>query len=82
MIVITFPDSASQKKALGFLLGRFTGKVLKNGENIVSEAAVAALALMALLAGITWKLRSLRSGVRPGQIHSLAVLIRKSDSSI
>jgi len=38
------------------------------------KAAVAALALMALLAGITWKLRSLRSGVRPGQIHSLAVL--------
>jgi hypothetical protein len=44
MIVITFPDSESQKKALGFLLGRFTGKVLKNGEHIVSEAAVAALA--------------------------------------
>jgi hypothetical protein len=44
MIVITFPDKETQKKALGFLLGRFSGKVLKNGEHIVPEAALAALA--------------------------------------
>jgi len=44
MVVITFPDSATQKKALGYLLGRFSGKVLKNGEHIVSEGALAALA--------------------------------------
>jgi hypothetical protein len=44
MIVITFPDKQTQKKALGFLLGRFSGKVLKNGEHIVPEAALAALA--------------------------------------
>ena len=44
MVVITFPDSESQKKALGFLLGRFSGKVLKNGEHIVPEAALLALA--------------------------------------
>ena len=44
MVVITFPDSETQKKALGFLLGRFSGKVLKNGEHIVPEAALAALA--------------------------------------
>lgn len=44
MIVITFPDGETQKKALGFLLGRFSGKVLKNGEHIVPEAALAALA--------------------------------------
>ena len=46
MVVITFPDSETQKKALGFLLGRFSGKVLKNGEHIVPEAALAALADM------------------------------------
>jgi hypothetical protein len=46
MVVITFPDSDTQKKALGFLLGRFTGKVLKSGEHIVPEAALAALADM------------------------------------
>jgi hypothetical protein len=44
MVVITFPDEETQKKALGFLLGRFSGKVLKNGEHIVPEAALAALA--------------------------------------
>ena len=44
MVVITFPDKATQVKALGFLLGRFSGKVLKSGEHIVSEAAVEALA--------------------------------------
>jgi hypothetical protein len=44
MIVITFPDKETQKKALGFLLGRFSGTVLKTGEHIVSDAAVQALA--------------------------------------
>jgi hypothetical protein len=44
MVVITFPDKDTQKRALGFLLGRFSGKVLKNGEHIVPEAALGALA--------------------------------------
>jgi hypothetical protein len=44
MVIITFPDSDTQRKALGFLLGRFSGKVLKSGEHIVPEAALAALA--------------------------------------
>ena len=44
MVVITFPDSETQKKALGFLASRFSGKVLKTGEHIVPEPALAALA--------------------------------------
>ena len=44
MVVITFPDSETQKKAVGFLLGRFSGKVLKGGEHVVPEAALALLA--------------------------------------
>jgi hypothetical protein len=44
MVVITFPDKETQKRALGFLLGRFSGTVLKTGEHIVPEAALAALA--------------------------------------
>ena len=44
MVVITFPDSETQKRALGFLLGRFSGKVLKTGEHMVPEAALAGLA--------------------------------------
>jgi hypothetical protein len=44
MIIITFPDKETQKKALGFLIGRFSGKAMKSGEHIVPEAALAALA--------------------------------------
>jgi hypothetical protein len=44
MVIITFPDNDTKKKALGFLLGRFTGRVLKSGEHLVPEGALAALA--------------------------------------
>jgi hypothetical protein len=44
MVIITFPDKDTQKKALGFLLGRFSGRVLKTGEHIVPEPALTALA--------------------------------------
>lgn len=44
MIAITFPDRETEKRALGFLLGRFSGRVLKSGEHLVPEAALEALA--------------------------------------
>ena len=44
MIMITFPDRATERQALAFLLGRFSGRVLKSGEHLVSEAALEALA--------------------------------------
>jgi hypothetical protein len=44
MVTITFPDRETEKKALGFLIGRFSGRVLKSGEHIVPEAALEALA--------------------------------------
>lgn len=44
MVTITFSDRETEKKALGFLLGRFSGRVLKSGEHIVPEAALEALA--------------------------------------
>ena len=44
MIVLTFPDQVTRKKALGFLFGRFSGKALKSGEILVPESALAALA--------------------------------------
>jgi hypothetical protein len=44
MITITFPDRETEKKALGFLLGRFSGKILRSGEHIVPEAALESLA--------------------------------------
>lgn len=44
MITIIFPDRETEKRALGFLLGRFSGRVLKTGEHLVPEAALEALA--------------------------------------
>jgi hypothetical protein len=33
MAPITFPDRETEKRALAFLLGRFSGRVLKTGEH-------------------------------------------------
>ena len=44
MVIVTFPDKQTEKKAIGFLLGRFFGKFFKSGEHVVPEAAVEALA--------------------------------------
>ena len=44
MVAIRFPDRETEKRALGFLLGRFSGRVLKSGEHLVPEAALEALA--------------------------------------
>ena len=44
MVIITFPDSDTEKKGLGFLIKHFSGKTLKSGEHIVPEAALEALA--------------------------------------
>jgi hypothetical protein len=44
MVAITFPDRNAEKRALAFLLGRFSGRVLRTGEHLVPEAALEALA--------------------------------------
>jgi len=44
MITITFPNPETEKRALAYLLGRFSGRVLKSGEHLVPEAALEALA--------------------------------------
>jgi hypothetical protein len=44
MIAIKFVDQEAQKRALGFLLGRFSGRVLRGGVLIVPEPALVALA--------------------------------------
>ncbi|MBI1815728.1 MAG: hypothetical protein HYR72_12160 [Deltaproteobacteria bacterium] len=44
MVTITFPDRETEKRALGFMLGRFSGRVLRTGEHLVPEAALEALA--------------------------------------
>jgi hypothetical protein len=44
MVTITFEDHETEKRALAFLLGRFSGRVLRTGEHLVPEAALEALA--------------------------------------
>jgi len=44
MVTITFPDRETEKRALGFLLGRYSGRVLASGAHLVPEAALEALA--------------------------------------
>jgi hypothetical protein len=45
MIRIRFPDAASDRRALGFLPGRFSFKSWSTGEMLVPPAALSALAL-------------------------------------
>ena len=44
MVTIVFADRETEKRALAFLLGRFSGRVLRTGEHLVPEAALEALA--------------------------------------
>jgi hypothetical protein len=44
MVTITFPDRETERRALAYLLGRFSGRALRSGEHIVPEAALEALA--------------------------------------
>jgi hypothetical protein len=44
VVAITFPSRDVEKQALSFLLGRFSGRVLRSGEHLVPEAALEALA--------------------------------------
>lgn len=43
VVTITFPDRETLKQALGFMIGRFSGRVFRSGEVIVPEEALAAL---------------------------------------
>jgi hypothetical protein len=45
MIVIRFPDDATERRALGFLAGRFGFTTWKSGETLVPETALSALAV-------------------------------------
>jgi len=48
MIVIRFSDKTVERRALGFLTGRFSFTTCKNGETLVPEAALSALAVQGI----------------------------------
>ena len=45
MIIIRFPDDAAERRALGYLAGRFSFKSWSNGELMLPEQALACLAV-------------------------------------
>jgi hypothetical protein len=44
MVLIQFSDPAMERRALGYLLGRFPGRTWANGQTMVPEEALAHLA--------------------------------------
>jgi hypothetical protein len=66
MIRIRFPDADTEKRALGFLAGRFSFRSWSNGETLVPSSALASLAL----AGIPF------STVGPATYEQFAPAIR------
>ena len=48
MIVIRFPDDATERKGLGFLAGRFSFTTSKTGEALVPESALSASAVQGI----------------------------------
>ena len=44
MIIVRFRDEATQKRALGFLIGRFLGHSWASGEMAIPEEALAPMA--------------------------------------
>jgi hypothetical protein len=44
VVTITFADRETEQRALAYLLGRCSGRVLRSGEHLVPEAALEALA--------------------------------------
>jgi hypothetical protein len=44
MITIKFANRETEARALAFMIGRFSGRVLRSGEHLVPDAALEALA--------------------------------------
>ncbi len=44
MVLIRFANSQTERRALGYLAGRFSGKTWANGDTLVPEEALAHLA--------------------------------------
>jgi hypothetical protein len=45
MVLIRFPDTDSERRALGYLAGHFSFKTWQNGQTLVPEAALPSLAV-------------------------------------
>ena len=71
MIIIRFPDACAERRALGFLAGRFSFKSWANGETMVPELALASLAAE----GISFFVQG------PAKYEQLAAAVRNPPAS-
>ena len=71
MVIITFPDLETRKQALVYLLGCYSGTLLKSGEVIVPENALKPLALQNLVFTVKGK-------VDEEQVASLRIAAAKT----
>jgi hypothetical protein len=53
MILIRFADSQVERRALGYLAGRFSFKTWANGDTLVPEQALASLAVAGIAFTVT-----------------------------
>lgn len=56
MILIRFADPQMEKRALGYLAGRFSGKTWANGETLVPEESLPHLAAEGITFTVTGRL--------------------------
>jgi hypothetical protein len=61
VIRIRFPDAATERRALGFLAGRFSFKCWADGETLVPSAALSAMALPGIPFSVLGPAATLRS---------------------
>jgi hypothetical protein len=71
MVIISFPDPETRKRALVYLLGRYSGTLLKSSEVIVPENALKPLALQDLVFTVKGK-------VDEEQVASLRIAAAKT----
>jgi len=73
MVIIRFADSQTERRALGYLAGRFSGRTWANGDTSVPEDALAHLAAE----GIEFSVKG-----RPSYEREYAPLRNSSASSV
>jgi hypothetical protein len=66
MIIIRFPDQTTERRALGFLAGRYSFKTWDTGETMVPEAALPHLAVEGIRFSVEGPARSASNRLTSG----------------
>ncbi len=63
MVTITFPNTTTERRAVAFMIGKFTGRVVKPGVHLLPEEALEALKA----ANIPFDIKPPSKRKRPGE---------------